>query len=757
MSRNLLFILIVLLIFPSLIFGKDMLVRVYVDSYEELSPMNLKAIDYAGARLGEYYDIILTEMEYYSNLVPTGLPNEIIYPDLDYIPEVARGSYHSYAEVKTLMQNMASNYSSICKFDSIGQTYLGEQVYCVKISDNPGTEDPTEPDVLIMGLHHAREWAALEAPLFIADSLTKAYSTNSTIKAAVDSREIWVVPCVNVDGYNYDYPGEHWWRKNRQPYGGAIGTDPNRTYDGSCNRDKFGNWGVIPAGGGGSTTHYPSEEVFCGPYGADGNGNSAPCCKNIENFVKTHEFNFTESFHSHAEMVIWPWGYTSTNPPNNSAIVSYGNTTASMIHCVGSGYYEPSQSSGLYPTSGDSDGWIYGWYHYVNGTNCVSFTNEIGTAFYQPASDLDYICRENFKGIFYMIQQAEDIRNNLTAEVPPPAMTPMDTSTTGNYTVSWSPRNPSINNPTKWELHELTGFSSFTDNLESGTAYWTLDGFSLSTAKSHSASHSFFSGASNYMCSMATTVNPYPVKTGDSLTFWCWYYLEDDYDVATVEVSVNGLEWLQLDNSYTGSQQTWTRKSYSLEPWVGKSIFIRFRSMTDPMTLREGIYVDDISPVTDFSNEVTISSTITDTFYTLSGKPDDSYWYCVKGSNTAYGWGNFSTLEDIVVNNTAIAEERKGVKPFSLSISPNPFREKTVIRLTVNGSQFTDKNCQLQIYNATGRLVKSFSLPTAYSLLPTEITWDGMDNNGHRMPTGVYYLRGKSGDKTLNRKLILVR
>ncbi|OQX55328.1 MAG: hypothetical protein B5M53_04420, partial [Candidatus Cloacimonas sp. 4484_209] len=474
MKRFVLLLLVLSIVVPSLMFGKDMLVRVYVPSYKDLLPIKHKALRYAGVRPGEYYDLILTEQEYYSDLVPSGLPNDVILYDLDNAPEATRGSYHSYAEMKTIMQNMASNYPSICKFDSIGQTYLGETVYCVKISDDPGTEDPSEPDVLIMGVHHSREWAAAEVPLFIADSLTRAYSSNSTIKAVVDSREIWVVPVVNVDGYNYDYPGQHYWRKNRQPYGGATGTDPNRTYNGSCNWDRFGDWGVIPSGG--SVTHYPSSDVFCGPYGTGPEGNSAPCDRNIENLVKTHEFNFSVSFHSYSELVLWPWGYTTSNPPNSSAIVSYGNTTASMIHRLGSGYYTPEQSSDLYPTSGDSDGWILGWYHYVNGTNCVPFTHELGTSFYQPASDLDYICTENFKGVFYMIQQAADIRTNLNAEVPSPTIAPMDTSTTGNYTVVWAPRNASINHPTKWELHELTGFSSVTDNLESGSGNWDLTG-----------------------------------------------------------------------------------------------------------------------------------------------------------------------------------------------------------------------------------------------------------------------------------------
>jgi carboxypeptidase T len=748
--------LVVLGLMVSSAVGNEMLVRVYTDSYQNLKAAKLKTVNYAGGKLGEYLDIIVTEKEYYSNIVPTGLLSEVIYSDLDYATEKVRGQYHTYTEVRNILHDMAQTYSSICVFDSIGQTYEGRWIYCVKISDSPQAEDDTEPDVLIMGCHHAREWATVEAPLFIADSLTEAYSSNSTIKDVVDNREIWVVPCVNADGYEYDYPGGNWWRKNRQPYAGATGTDPNRTYNGSCNGDRYGEWGAIPSGG--SVTHYPSNDVFCGPYGDDYNGNSAPCCASIGELVKAHEFNFTESFHSYGELVLWPWGYTYTNPPNNSQIVSYGNTTASMIHCLGSGYYDPGQSSSLYPTSGDSDGWIFGWYHYINGTNCVSFTNEIGTSFYQSTSDLDYICRQNFKGIFYMIQQAEDIRNNLDAEVPSPAIAQMDTSNTGDYTVSWSPRNPEHNDPTKWELHELTGFSSFTDDLETGAPDWNLDGFSLSTSRYHSTSHSFYSGSGDNISNTAITVYPYPVKSGDSLTFWCWYDLEDYYDVAVVEVSVEGLEWFQLDNSYTGNQSSWTRKSYSLEPWVGKSIFIRFRAMCDDYVLEEGFYVDDISPTADFANEVTVSNAITDTFYDITGKDNGTYWYKVRGSNAAYSWGSYSILEDIVVNLVDVAEEKEDKKPFSFSVCPNPFNTSTTIsipRLSEHQKSGLAET-ELNIYDLSGRLVKSFSLFSSHSSLVGNVSWDGKDNKGCRLPAGVYYVKLKSENKTLSKKLILL-
>ncbi len=743
MKRLIVFSFFLLLLLPSIIFAREMLVRVFVDSYTELKPLGLKTINPAGVRYGEYYDIILTEQEYYANLIPSGLPYEVIYEDLTSVKQLERGSYHSYAQVVQLMRNMAQTYSNICRFDSVGQTYYGEWIYCVIISDNPGVEDPTEPDVLIMGCHHAREWATVEVPLFFADSLTKAYSSNSSIQAMVNSREIWVIPVVNVDGYNYDYPSHNMWRKNRQPYAGYTGTDPNRTYNGCCNGDRYGDWGSIPYYS--AVTHHPNNDLYCGPHGDGPDGNSAPCDDAIVQLVKSHEFNYTESYHSYGELVLWSWGYTSSNPPNNSYLVSYGSNKANLIHRLGSGYYTPQQASSLYPTSGDTDGWIYGWYHYVNGTNCISFTTEVGTSFYQSVSDLDYICRQNFKGFFYMLQETENIRNNLDCEVPAPVIALLDTSYTGDYTVSWSPLNQEHNNPTKWELHELTGFSSFTDDLESGSGHWVLQGFSSSTARYHSSNHSFFSGSGNNICNTATTVYPYIVESGDSVTFWCWYYLETNYDVATVEVSVDGMEWLQLVNSYTGSQQSWQRKSYSLQSWVGKSIFIRFRAMTDDNTLREGFYVDDISPTPDFSNEVTISNSVTDTFYSFTNKPDGQYWYKVRGSNTAYGWGSYSVLEDIIVHFVAVAEEKEKIQPFTFSLFPNPSRGKVTFK-----SSFPEKKGKIKIYSVAGSLVKTLDIGNG------SINWNRRDSRGMRLPAGIYYIRLQSGSKNLNKKLILL-
>ena len=85
-----------------------------------------------------------------------------------------------------------------------------------------------------------------------------------------------------------------------------------------------------------------------------------------------------------------------------------------------------------------------------------------------------------------------------------------------------------------------------------------------------------------------------------------------------------------------------------------------------------------------------------------------------------------------------------------LRVEPNPFRHKLQIRFTIQDSRFRMKKPQLSIYDASGRLVKSFILPTA-------ISWDGIDDAGRRLPGGVYFVRLEAGDYAEINKVVLLR
>lgn len=89
----------------------------------------------------------------------------------------------------------------------------------------------------------------------------------------------------------------------------------------------------------------------------------------------------------------------------------------------------------------------------------------------------------------------------------------------------------------------------------------------------------------------------------------------------------------------------------------------------------------------------------------------------------------------------------------SLIISPNVTRTRVNIAITVEPG---GKDPELKIFDATGRLTKDL-LHTAYSILPTDVSWDGTDSDGNKAPAGVYFVRLQAGSRQRTAKIILVR
>jgi hypothetical protein len=89
-----------------------------------------------------------------------------------------------------------------------------------------------------------------------------------------------------------------------------------------------------------------------------------------------------------------------------------------------------------------------------------------------------------------------------------------------------------------------------------------------------------------------------------------------------------------------------------------------------------------------------------------------------------------------------------------VQIYPNPFSRMTTISFDTKPGI---KSMELKIYDAAGRLVKSFKLPTAYSILPTNVVWDGSDDFGGQVPAGIYFGELKARNLRTVSKLILLR
>ncbi|MFB0509259.1 MAG: T9SS type A sorting domain-containing protein, partial [bacterium] len=93
----------------------------------------------------------------------------------------------------------------------------------------------------------------------------------------------------------------------------------------------------------------------------------------------------------------------------------------------------------------------------------------------------------------------------------------------------------------------------------------------------------------------------------------------------------------------------------------------------------------------------------------------------------------------------------------TLKIAPNPFRTSTVIRIP--NSAFLNHKSALNIYDITGKLVRTFLLSTVSAKRSTvsSIIWDGKDFKGKKVSAGVYFIKLDTASQGMLKKVVLTR
>ena len=93
----------------------------------------------------------------------------------------------------------------------------------------------------------------------------------------------------------------------------------------------------------------------------------------------------------------------------------------------------------------------------------------------------------------------------------------------------------------------------------------------------------------------------------------------------------------------------------------------------------------------------------------------------------------------------------------NLDVTPNPFTKETQIRYMIHDPRYTIQKPQLSIYDAGGRLVKSFNHESCIMDHGSTIRWDGTDQANRQLGSGVYFIKLTSGNLEETRKVLLVR
>lgn len=302
--------------------------------------------------------------------------------------------YRNFTEIRQMLLAIESSHAEIAKVFDIGDSWEktagvpggSRDILAMKISDRVAVEE-NEPEVLIMALHHAREWPTVEIATALIENLTSSYGTDPRLSWLVDNREIWVVPVVNPDGYDYSLAYDDMWRKNRRDnLDGTFGVDLNRNYNGSENGDPLGAWG------GAGSSNVTSNDVYCGAFPF-----SEPETQAIRDLARAHSFQIAFDVHAYGELVCWPWGYTTNLTEDDVDFVRIGSELAALNG------YTPQQSADMYLTTGDSLDWLYG------SLDIYSILFEVGNEFSPELyDDVVGIVAENVPPLLLGIEIAGD-------------------------------------------------------------------------------------------------------------------------------------------------------------------------------------------------------------------------------------------------------------------------------------------------------------------------------------------------------------
>ena len=84
----------------------------------------------------------------------------------------------------------------------LGKSYEGRDIELVAISSAPIEEE--RPEILLMAGAHPREQQPTTCLINLMDELVEGYGRDDRITRLVDSRRIWILPTLNVDGKVYD-------------------------------------------------------------------------------------------------------------------------------------------------------------------------------------------------------------------------------------------------------------------------------------------------------------------------------------------------------------------------------------------------------------------------------------------------------------------------------------------------------------------------------------------------------------------------
>ncbi len=461
----------------------------------------------------------------------------------------ADSTYHNYAEMTSQVNAVRAAHPDIVSTFSVGNSFQGRALLAAKVSDNVAT-DENEPEVLFTCGQHAREHLTIEMCLYLLDRL--ANDPDTRVRTLVNTRETYLIFNMNPDGSEYDIATGSYrsWRKNRQ----GNGTDLNRNWS--------YQWGCC-GGSSGTTT----SETYRGP-----SAFSAPETAAVRNFVQSRvvggqqQIKVAIDFHTYAELVLWPYGYTTANTAPGLTADDQAALAALGRNLAGTNGYTPEQASDLYIADGTIDDWLWGNYKVFAYTFEMYPTTQSQGGFYPPDEVITREVTRNREAVLRLMEYA-DCPYRITGGTcgaPSTTVYSDDFEAARGWTVSgnattgaWERGAPQATNSSgpKQLATTTSGTNAFVTGRLAGAAAGDFD----------------VDGGTTTLTSPSITL-----PTG-SLRLSLSYYLAHGSNSSSADflrVRVNGTTVLNVAGAAVDRDAAWTSATINLDQFAGQTVTI---------------------------------------------------------------------------------------------------------------------------------------------------------------------------------------
>ncbi|XP_055048228.2 carboxypeptidase A2 [Misgurnus anguillicaudatus] len=250
------------------------------------------------------------------------------------------GAYHSLDEIYSFMDDLVTSHQNLVSKVQIGNTYENRPMYALKFS----TGGANRPAIWIDAGIHSREWVSQASAVWISNKIATDYGVDAAVTALLGQMDVYLLIVANPDGYAFTHSSNRMWRKTRSVNSGSScrGVDPNRNWDAG-----FGGVGA---------SKDPCSDSYHGPY-----AHSEIEVKNIVDLIKSHgNFKSFISVHAYSQLLMYPYGYTCTDAPDQSELHTVGTAAASKLSSLyNTRYRVGSICKIIYPASGGSIDWTY--------------------------------------------------------------------------------------------------------------------------------------------------------------------------------------------------------------------------------------------------------------------------------------------------------------------------------------------------------------------------------------------------------------